>query len=60
MLPNPTLWHLLTVDLATGEVVQDFPLDDQKLEECRIEDVDDEGLLIGKSSHGLACYRRTR
>ena len=44
---------------ATGEVVQDFSLDDEKLAECRIEDVDDDGLLIGKSNHHLAYYERT-
>lgn len=58
-LPNPTRWHLMTVDLATGVVVQDFSLDDRKLAECRIEDVDDHGLLIGKSNRELAYFRRT-
>ncbi|MCA9174365.1 MAG: hypothetical protein KDB14_07760 [Planctomycetales bacterium] len=56
--PNPTRWHLVTLALSTGKVVQDFPLGNSKLEECRIEDVDDEGLLIGKSSQELCYFRR--
>jgi hypothetical protein len=59
VLPNPTRWHFVTIALSTGEVVQDFSLDDQKLAECRIEDVDDDGLLIGKFNHHLAYYERT-
>ena len=53
VLPNPTRWHLVTLDLPTGEVLQDFSLGDELLEECRIEDVDVDGLLIGKSNRGL-------
>lgn len=59
IVPNPTRWHLVTVALPTGEVAQDFSLDDEKLAECRIEDVDGDGLLIGKSNHHLAYYERT-
>lgn len=59
VLPNPTRWHLVTLDLATGEVLQDFPLGDQKIEECRIEDVNQYGLLIGKSNNELVYYRQT-
>lgn len=58
ILPNPTRWHFVTVDLVTGRVVQDFSLGDELLKECRIEDVDDHGLLIGKSSHSLVYYQR--
>jgi hypothetical protein len=58
LLPNPTYWHLVTLELRTGDVVQDFSLDDEKLAECRIEDVDHQGLLIGKSSRKLAYFRR--
>lgn len=60
VLPNPTLWHLLAIDLWTGSIVQDFPLDHRKLAKCRIEDVDDTGLLIGKSCRELVYFRRHR
>lgn len=58
VLPNPTYWHFVAVDLRNGNVAQDFSLCDQKLEECRIEDVDDRGLLIGRSNQTLAYYER--
>ncbi|MEX1028132.1 MAG: hypothetical protein WD049_09035 [Candidatus Paceibacterota bacterium] len=57
--PNPTRWHLLTIDVRTGDILQDFPLGSGKLAECRIEDVDEQGLLIGKSSQELLYYAKT-
>jgi hypothetical protein len=60
ILPNPTRWHFVAIALSTGEAVQDFLLGDEKLAECRIEDVDDYGLLIGKSNHHLAYYERAK
>lgn len=60
ILPNPTRWHFVTIALSTGKVVQDFSLGEEKLAECRIEDVDDDGLLIGKSNHHLAYYERAK
>ena len=58
VLPNPTLWHVISIALETGKIVQDFSLGSDKLEECRIEDVDDRGLLIGKSSRELLYFER--
>ena len=49
---------LVKVALSTGKVVQNFSLDDEMLAECRIEVVDDSGLLIGTSNHHLAYYER--
>lgn len=47
--PNPTTWHLVTLDVATGSVVQDLALGAEPMEACRIEDVDERALLIGQS-----------
>lgn len=58
-LPNPTLWHFVTLGLATGEPVQDFPLGDARLTNCRIEDVDECGILISTSKRTLMYFRRT-
>jgi hypothetical protein len=57
-LPNPTGWHFVTLTIETGEVIQDFSLGDEKHSECRIEDVDTEGLLIGRENKKLKYYRR--
>ena len=56
--PNPTRWQIMTVDVTTGKVVQDVSLSDDRIEECRIEDLDSKGLLIGKSSGELTCFTR--
>ncbi|QDV56246.1 hypothetical protein Mal33_22280 [Rosistilla oblonga] len=57
-LPNPTRWHFVTLTIETGEVIQDFSLGDEKHSECRIEDVDTEGLLIRRENKKLTYYRR--
>lgn len=42
----PRQFHLLTLELERGTVVQDIPIGTAPLVESRIEDVDDHGLLI--------------
>jgi hypothetical protein len=46
---NATRYHLLTLELAHGTVIQDVLIDERPLHVCRIEDCDDQGLLIGFS-----------
>ena len=58
VVANPTRWTCLSLDVATGKVVQEISLGNEPLDECRIEDVDDQGLLIGKSSQELMYFRR--
>lgn len=58
VLPNPTLWHFVTLDLATGKVLQDFSLGNEKQEECRIEDMDDHGILISKTRREFSYFTR--
>lgn len=44
--PPPRRFHLLTIELERGTVAQDIPIETTPLAECRIEDVDERGLLI--------------
>ena len=57
--PNPTRWHLLTLDLHNGEIVQEISLGLERQTECRIEDLDDTGMLISRSGHDLLYCART-
>ena len=59
VVPNRTRWHLVTLDLLTGEIRQDFSLGDEQHDECRIEDVDHRGLLISRSNRELLYFVRT-
>lgn len=47
--PPPRRFHLLTLELERGTVVQDLPIETIPLAECRIEDVDEHGLLISSN-----------
>lgn len=51
-------WQLITVALVTGNVVQRIPLGTEPQELCRIEDLDDSGLLISTSSRSLMYFSR--
>ena len=57
-VPNPTIWHLITFDAWSGEIVQEIPLGSEKIEEYRIEDLDDDHLLIGNSNQELFMFER--
>ncbi len=57
-IPQCTRWFLVTLDLQTGQVVQDFPLSEDLFAECRIEDLDAQGLLIGRSDNSWQYFRR--
>lgn len=43
---NPLHWHLLTVDLRNGHVLQKVPIGNEALSLVLIEDVDEKGLLV--------------
>jgi hypothetical protein len=57
-LPNAAVYRLLTLNLNDESLVQDFRLEDSKVTECRIEDVDDAGLLISLDARQLWYYTR--
>jgi len=59
VVPNPTFWQLITVDLQSGKVIQEISLGTEKQEECRIEDVDEDGILIGKTNKEILYYERS-
>jgi hypothetical protein len=58
VVSNPTVYHLLTLDLDRMSIVQDFRVADGKLEECRIEDMDEAGLLVSVDQRQVRYYRR--
>ncbi len=59
VMPNPTTWQLLTLDLHNGKIVQDISLGPNKQAECRIEDLDDTGILISRSGLELMYFQRS-
>lgn len=59
VLENPTLFRLLTLDTSSGELVQDIPLGSQRYSECRIEDIDEHGLLVAADHRSLWYFTRT-
>lgn len=56
-LPRRTAYRLLTLDVAVGEIVQDIPLGEAN-RECRIEDADEAGLLVGADAKRLRYFER--
>lgn len=56
---NPTRFHLLSFDVFEGRVVGDTLIDEGKVSECRIEDVDDEGVLVSLDRSRLKYYQRS-
>jgi hypothetical protein len=49
-------YRLLCLDALTGKVVQDIPLTEKPLNSCRIEDVDQAGMLISHDERVLNYY----
>ena len=44
--PPPRFFRLLTVELEGGTLCQDFPIGDNEVSKCQIEDVDARGVLL--------------
>ncbi len=55
---QPGNWKLLVLDARDGQLVQQVPLTDGPREACRIEDVDENGLLISFEGKTLHYYQR--
>lgn len=53
---NPTAYHLVVIDTFTGGLIQRLPVTDGKVRECRIEDVDEHGVLISEDGKRLSYY----
>ena len=56
--PVPTTFHLLTVEVERGTVVQSTRLTSQPVTECRIEDVDAAAVLVSIGRRELKYYAR--
>jgi hypothetical protein len=58
VVTNPAVYRLLTLDLNGESVMQDFRVDECKLKECRIEDVDETAVLVSLDGRQLRYYER--
>lgn len=56
--PNPTTYHLWTLDIGSGAILQKIPVTDAGVTECRIEDLTDDYLLVSVNGKRLLCYQR--
>jgi hypothetical protein len=54
--PNATRYRLLVVDALAGKVDQQFIVSGQKVDSCRIEDVDGNGILLSSDNRNLRYY----
>lgn len=55
---NATQFHLLTLDLSNGRVVQDIQVTRNPVDACRFEDTDEQGLLLSEGDNLLHYFRR--
>jgi hypothetical protein len=46
VVPNPTRFHVLTLELDSGTIAQDVLIDERQLTHCKLEDADSIGLVI--------------
>jgi hypothetical protein len=56
---NPSQFHLLTLDLVTGQIVQDIPVLDKPVESCRFEDIDASGVLVSDADRTLLYFAKS-
>jgi hypothetical protein len=60
VVDNPTHFHLLTIETSSGVVVQDIQLGSRRYRECRIEDIDEHGLLVAADNRDLWYFSRNQ
>jgi len=56
---NPTQFHLLTLDLATGCIAQDIQVTRNPVDVCRFEDIDENGVLVSESDRILHYFEKS-
>ena len=56
---NPTQFHLLTLDLATGRIVQDIQITKTPVDVCRFEDIDENGVLVSDSERTVHYFEKS-
>ena len=54
---NPTQFHLLTLDLSNGRIVQDIQVTRNPVDVCRFEDIDEQGVLLSGGDNLLHYFR---
>jgi len=57
---NPSQFHVLTLDVNTGQIIQDIRIFNEPKVQCRIEDIDEGGLLISDSDRNMLLLERIR
>lgn len=55
---RPAHFHLLTLDLTSGRMVQDVRFTHRPADACRIEDTDEAGLLVSENGSVVHYFSR--
>ena len=59
-LYNPSQFHVLTLDVNTGQIIQDIRIFNETKVQCRFEDIDEDGVLISDSDRNMLFFERIR
>ena len=59
-LPNSTRYRVLTLDVRSGEIVQDKPICDAACDGARIEDADGTGLMVSMNGRTICYFARDK
>jgi hypothetical protein len=54
---NPSHFHLLTLDLSNGRIIQDITITEKPVEGCRFEDMDEKGILVSDCERNLHHFQ---
>jgi len=54
--PNSTKYHLIVLDVPSGVVSQKLSVGEEKVAKCRIEDADEQGVLLSQENKHLNYY----
>jgi len=57
---NPSPFHVLTLDVNTGKIIQDIRIFNEPKVLCRFEDINKDGLLISDSDRNMLLLERIR
>ncbi|QDV56245.1 PQQ-like beta-propeller repeat protein [Rosistilla oblonga] len=57
---NPSQFHVLTLNVNTGQIIQDIRIFNEPKVQCRIEDIDEGGVLISDSDRKMLFFERIR
>ena len=57
---NPSQFHVLTLDVNTGQIIQDIRIFNEPKVQCRFEDIDEGGVLISDSDRNMLFFEQIR